>query len=205
MVTEMAIGERSKVKRCATRAINGLAASLSAATRWRNKGIRLRLAFLTLGTVSGCGTVITSATNVAGQQPSCWASIDRLPIELHGKVAGLSERQMVALSAILMKSPVTVSAGPPETTTGKRVVMFVNGWHKASSSTICNGASGFQAREQVGTHARVNSALCDGRTVISTASGWVLTESRSTAELASRFRIVRDELYWTLYSPTNAD
>jgi hypothetical protein len=202
----MAVVGCPTVKRCAaTRAKSGLASTLSAATRQRNKGIRLSLALLALGTVGGCDAVITTAANISGQQPSHWVFIDRLPVELYGSIAGLSEQKAVALSATLMNSSVTVSARPPESGSGKRVVMFVNGWPKASSSTICDGASGFRAREQSGTHARVNSALCDGRTVISTASGWVLTQSRSIAELASSFRKIRDRLCWTLNPLTYAD
>jgi hypothetical protein len=204
----MVVGGCPSAKHCATtRTKKAPVSAFSATTRRPNKGARLGLVFVLLGTVSGCDTVITSATDNSGQQPSHWVYIDQLPVELHGRIGGLSEQQEVVLSATLTNSAFGLSAFGlsgrlPRSRGKKRVVLFVNGWLAAPSSTICDGVSGFQAYKQSGTHAKVDGALCDGKIVISTASGWVLTQSRSTTELASSFRKIRDKLYWTLYPPT---
>jgi hypothetical protein len=171
------------------------------ASRQRSKLIGVKFLALALTTLGGCSTIISSHTNPSGQAPPQWAAIDQLPIELHGNIPGLSASDLTSrLSTAAPKLLLASNGALPIPSGGRRVVMFVNSSSKLSSNAMCDAGENFQAGNQTGPRAIVSGALCDGRTVISTVSGNVVTQSRSADGLVSSFRIMRDELYWTLYS-----
>jgi hypothetical protein len=171
-----------------------------AASSRRAKLIGIKFLALALTMLGGCSTTIINHTNPSGQGPSRWAALDHLPIELHGDFPGLSAADLTSRLQAAAPNLLFASSGTlPVPSSRRRVVMFLNSSSKLVLNAMCGAGSNFHAGNQTGRRATVSGALCDGTTVISTVSGTVVTQSRSADELASSFRIIRDELYWTLY------
>jgi uncharacterized protein YceK len=172
-------------------------------TAFRRCGKLIDAKFLALALtmLGGCSTIIGSHTNPSGQAPSQWAEIDRLPIELHGNIPGLSASDLTSRLRTAAPKLLFASNGAlPIPSGGRRVVIFVNASSKVASNALCDAGENFHAGTQTGPRANVSGVLCDGRTVISTVSASVVTQSRPVDGLVSSFRIIRDELYWTLYA-----
>ena len=173
------------------------------ADRRRGKLIDTKFLALAPTILGGCSTTISGHTNPSGQVPSQWAAIDQLPIELHGNILGLSAPDLTSRLRTAAPKLLFASNGAlPIPSGGRRVVLYVNVSSAVASNALCDAGEKFQAGTQTGPRATVSGALCDGRTVISTVSGSVVTQSRSEDELVSSFRIMRDELYWALYPNT---
>jgi hypothetical protein len=164
------------------------------------KLIDFKFLALTLTMLGGCSVTISGHTNPSGQAPSQWAAIDQLPIELHGNIPGLSASDLTSRIRSTAPKLLFASNGAlPIPSDGRRVVMFVNASSKLAANALCDAGENFHASVQTGPRATVSGALCDGRTVISTMSGKLVTQSRSVDGLVSSFRIMRDELYWALF------
>ena len=156
--------------------------------------------------LSGCeaATTVTGSVNPSRAQPSAWADYNQLPVELHGVIPNRTKPQLAALfppaplQQVVALGPVPVDAYP------RRIVLYVNPAALPAPDDLCSNGAAFRRGGQHGESAQVTGALCDGKRLISRASGYVLTENQSDDGLRKDFQIIRDQLYQSLFFGANS-
>ena len=164
----------------------------------------LRVLLPAAALLGGCAsTTISSSANPSRAPASDWSDYATLPVELHGVVPGRSKAELAALFPPYHQPQYAALGDLPAANTGRRMVLFVNPATLPPTSDLCEGRGQFQRGVQPGESAYVTGALCDGTRVISTASGYVLTANMNPKDLAYNFKIIRDQLYQSLFPGAN--
>lgn len=81
--------------------------------------------------------------------------------------------------------------------------MYVNPSQLPARGALCSHTETFRPGTQDGKSANVTGAMCDGKTVVTMATGRVLTAVDSPRWIKKDFSTIRDQLYQSLYPGAN--
>ena len=95
------------------------------------------------------------------------------------------------------------SAQTPYTDEGRHIVLYLNAAVLPPQVDLCSDINAFQAGTQTGESASVTRAMCDGKTVVTTATGRVLTQTKTARWLRKDCDTIRDQLYQSLAPGSN--
>lgn len=163
---------------------------------------RMRLAAIAIETVfpailllGGCApTTITSSSNPSRDPQRLWRDYTSLPVIILGNSPQHSHDQLAAMYP---------AAQTPYNDNGRHIVFYLNAAALPQQADLCSDMEAFQAGTQTGESASVTGAMCDGKTVVTTATGRVLTQTKTARWLRKDFDTIRDQLYQSLVPGSN--
>ncbi len=155
--------------------------------------------------LGGCAapTSIISSANPSRAPASAWADYETLPVELHGVVPGYSKPELASLFPAYHPPQYASLGDLPAAHLPRRMVLYVNPAVVPSQATMCDGPAHIQRARQSGGSATVVGALCDGTKLISTATADIRTAGNDLSGIGYNFRIIRDQLYQSLFPGAN--
>ncbi len=145
--------------------------------------------------VSGCApTTITSSSNPSRDRQRLWRDYTSLPVIILGNSPQHSHAELASMYP---------AAQTPYSDSDRHIVFYLNAAALPQPADLCSDMSAFQAGTQTGESASVTGAMCDGKTVVTTATGRVLTQTKTARWLRKDFDTVRDQLYQSLVPGSN--
>lgn len=145
--------------------------------------------------LGGCAaTTITESSNPSRDRQRLWRDYQSLPVIVLGNVPHHTHAELAAMYPV---------APAPYTDAGRHIVFYLNAAALPQPADLCNNMDAFQAGTQTGESASVTGAMCDGKTVVTTATGRVLTQTKTERWLRKDFDTVHDQLYDSLVPGSN--
>ena len=145
--------------------------------------------------LGGCATTtITSSANPSRDRQRLWRDYASLPVIILGSSP---EHSHAELASMYPPAPM------PYTDDGRHIVLYLNAAALPPQADLCSNMDAFQPGTQTGESASVTGAMCDGKTVVTTATGRVLTQTKTTRWLRKDFETIRDQLYQSLVPGSN--
>ena len=150
--------------------------------------------------LGGCANTTVSrsdklAPGTAGDWGAAW---NALRVERHGTVPGVAGSALATIYPAGTPPRYAALGATPLPAAKDRIVLYVNASALPPRNALCAEPELFRPGSQSGNYAKLTAALCQGTTVVTTASGQALAANQSVAGLRQSFGAINGELFYAL-------